>query len=184
MTKPVADLLRRILAREEAALLDLYSQFGGLVYSIALRVIDDPALAEEVTQDVFMKVWDKIGQFDETQASFPTWLSRIARNAAIDSLRKASNRKVTQSLDEQPQQFEETLASQYEDDPARHIALHSALLSLPPEQAELIRLAYFGGMSHQDIADHTGLPLGTIKSRIRAGLQKLRDVWEINPIAE
>lgn len=187
MSPEAIELVQRILVQEESALLELYEQFGGLVYSIAVRVLNDPVLAEEVTQDVFMKVWEKAQQFDAAQASFTTWLSRIARNSAIDALRKRQNRqpeKGSFSIDENPYAFEQTLAATYAEDPTQKLLVKGALNEIPSEQAELIYMAYFSGMTHNDIAATTGLPLGTVKSRIRAGMQKLREVLISNPIGE
>ena len=186
MTQDVAILIQQILNREENALVRLYDRFGGLVYSIAIRVIHDETAAEEITQDVFMKVWDKAIQFDPSQANFATWISRIARNTAIDALRKQKSREPEQgsfSIEENPIAFEQTLAAQYSADPTQTIAIHNALNSLPEDQAQLIYYAYFGGMTHSDIAEHTGVPLGTVKSRIRSGMQKLREVWTTHPMS-
>lgn len=186
MTQDVALLIQQILNREENALVRLYDSFGGLVFSIAVRIIHDETAAEEITQDVFMKVWDKAIQFDPSQASFATWISRIARNTAIDALRKRKSRQPEHgifSIEENPIAFEQTLAAQYSDDPTQTIAIYNALGDLPQEQAQLIYYAYFGGMTHNDIAEHTGVPLGTVKSRIRSGMQKLREVWMANPIS-
>ena len=185
MTNDTQALLRRIIAKDNQALLQHYEQFGGLVFSIAIRVVGDQQIAEEVTQDVFMKVWEKATSFDAERAKFTTWLGQIARNAAIDTVRKQDRRTPDEgsfSIDDNPYVFEKTVAADYEtSNPVRAVALHNALKDLPEEQASLIEMAYFGGMTHTDIAAYTGLPLGTVKSRIRAGMQKLRDAWHINP---
>jgi RNA polymerase sigma-70 factor (ECF subfamily) len=174
------DLISRLIERDEAALLELYDQYGGLVYSIAVQILRDAQAAEEVMQDVFMKAWEKIGQYNPAQAKFTTWLARISRNTAIDTLRKTQSR--TPDKGEFPlEDFSYTLAEIHSPDPQRTIALHSALRDLPADQSELLYLAYFGGMSHNDIAEYTGLPLGTVKSRIRAGMMQLRSIFNPKP---
>lgn len=180
MSQELQALLRRILQKDDSALLLIYDQFGGLVFSIAYQVMGDRQAAEEITQDVFMKVWQKVDQYDASQSSFTTWLGRIARNTAIDAVRKASRRPHGENnfpIDD----YAFTLAARNSTDPGRTIALHSAIKSLPADQAELINLAYFGGMSHNDIAEFTGLPLGTVKSRLRSAMQRLREIFNPNP---
>lgn len=174
------ELISRLVDRDEAALFELYDQYGGLVYSIAVQILRDAQAAEEVMQDVFMKAWQKIGHYNATQAKFTTWIARISRNTAIDALRKSQSR--TPDKGEFPlEDYSYTLAATHSPDPQRTIALHSALKDLPQDQSELLYLAYFGGMSHNDIAEYTGIPLGTVKSRIRAGMLQLRTIFNPKP---
>jgi RNA polymerase sigma-70 factor (ECF subfamily) len=174
------ELISRLVNRDEAALLELYDQYGGLVYSIAVQILRNEQAAEEVMQDVFMKTWEKIGQFNPSQAKFTTWIARISRNTSIDALRKMQSR--TPDKGEFPlEDYTYSLAANHSPDPQRTIALHSALKDLPQDQSELLYLAYFGGMSHNDIAEYTGIPLGTVKSRIRAAMLQLKSIFNPKP---
>ncbi len=169
-------LLQRVAAGDGDALLLLHKRYANLVYSMALRVLGDSHLAEEVTQDVFLKLWQKSQRYDSRRGSFSTWLLSVTRFAAIDRLRREGRIPVA-SL--QPgDQSEPAIADQFQErawEQGQHLRL--LLEQLPPEQRQLIELAYFGGMAHRDLAEHLNLPLGTVKSRLRLGLQKLRALW-------
>ena len=179
MTDPNADdavLLQRVAAGDSDALLSLHQRYVNLVYSMALRVLGDPHLAEEVTQDVFLKLWQKSQRYDPQRGSFSTWLLSVTRFAAIDRLRR-EGRHPTASLQARERI---TMASQdWTGQAAWEQGWHLRMLldQLPTEQRELIELVYFGGMTHRDLAEHLNLPLGTVKSRLRLGLQKLRELW-------
>lgn len=174
MNEPSLDdqiLLQRVAQGDEEALLMLHQRYASLVYSIALYVLHDPQMAEEVTQDVFMKIWRRHQQYDGQRGAFRSWLAGVARFAAIDRLRYERRRP---AVPLEPVQYREHDADA---DWERHHELRSLLETLPPEQQEVITLAYFGGMTHSDLAEHLSLPLGTVKSRLRLGLQKLRALW-------
>lgn len=174
----IKSLLRRLRSGDEDALLDLHEQFATLVYSVAYRVLSNQEDAEEATQDVFLRLWDKADLFDSTRGSFTAWLLTIARRVAIDRLRKRQRREAPQnsvSMDEKPHLWETTLVKEDLSDLQR--TLLSTLKELPDEQQQAIYLAYFHGMSHRDIAEHLDKPLGTVKSQIRLGMQKLREIW-------
>jgi len=174
-----AVLLQRVAAGDSDALLSLHQRYVNLVYSMALRILGDSHLAEEVTQDVFLKLWQKGERYDPRRGSFSTWLLSVTRFAAIDRLRREGRRPATAL---QTGEQDATLAQDrtrratweaWEE--GRHLRL--LLEQLPREQRELIELAYFGGMTHRDLAEYLNLPLGTVKSRLRLGLQKLRELW-------
>lgn len=176
-------LLRRIEAGDEEALVALHQQYVNLVYSVAVRILDDGPAAEEVTQDTFMRLWNKSHTYDPAHGRFMPWLLTITRRLAIDRLRVRGRQAPSGALifpDEDPQLWESLLPAQ-DGDLRRTLLL--LLQELPVEQQEVIGLAYFGGMSHADIAAHRGVPLGTVKTRIRQGMQKLRAAWleGINP---
>jgi RNA polymerase sigma-70 factor (ECF subfamily) len=174
----IKSLLRRIRTGDEDALLDLHEQFATLVYSVTYRVLGNQQDSEEATQDVFLRLWDKAEQFDAARGSFTAWLLTIARHVAIDRLRKRQRREPppnSVSMDEKPHLWETTLIKEDLSDLQR--TLLSTLKELPEEQQQTIYLAYFHGMSHRDIAEHLDKPLGTVKSQIRLGMQKLRDIW-------
>jgi RNA polymerase sigma-70 factor (ECF subfamily) len=170
-------LLRRIQEGDEEALLALHSQYANLVYSVAVRILNDGMAAEEVTQDTFMRLWHKAFQYDPEKGRFVTWLLTVTRRLAIDALRQRQRREPRSGLlfmDEDPALWENLLTADSGD---LRRTLQSALDRLPPEQRDLIELAYFYGMTHNDIAGHLELPLGTVKTRIRMGMQRLREEW-------
>lgn len=164
--------MARLAARDQDALAALYARYGDAVYSIALRVLREPAAAEEVTQDVFLDVWRHPTRWAPERGRLISWLLALARYSAIDRLRHDTSRRQPQFVEPPP---EERWASPAEPDDA---ALLGPLIeTLPAEQRDLIDLAFFGGMTHSQIAAATGLPLGTVKSRLRAALTRLRELW-------
>ena len=175
------ELMDRLGSRDLAAFEALYDRYGDLVYSVCLRVVGDTYIAEDVTQDVFVRVWRRPEQFDLRRGKFVTWLLSVARNRSIDHRRSQSRRmrhEALPSLDEE----EDVLPSEdARDDPALQAvladdraAVRKALEVLPPEQRLAIQLAYFGGLTQQEVANKLGQPLGTVKTRIRLGMQKMR----------
>ncbi|MEL6310156.1 MAG: sigma-70 family RNA polymerase sigma factor [Chloroflexota bacterium] len=174
---PITTLLERVQAGDEHALLTLYDQYANAVYSVAYRVLNNQLDAEEVAQDVFMKLWEKAQSFDPERGSFVSWLLTIARRSAIDRLRKRTRREPDEavSMDAKPYLWETKLGQEDMSDLQR--SLLSVLDELSQGQREAIYLAYFHDMSHSDIAAHLDRPLGTVKSHIRLGMQKLRTIW-------
>jgi RNA polymerase sigma-70 factor (ECF subfamily) len=173
----VQELLRRLGDGDEEALVALHEQYVNLVFSVAIRMLNDQMAAEEVTQDTFMRLWDKSHTYDARRGPFVPWLLTITRRLAIDRMRQ-TQRRIPQSdtlfFDENPHLWESALPT--ESGELRR-TLKLMLDDLPPEQNEAIALAYFYGLSHSDIAAYRGLPLGTVKTRIRQGMQKLRAAW-------
>ena len=186
------DLIARMAARDPTALAVLYDQYDRLVFSFVFHILNDAASAEEVTQDVFLRAWDAAGKFQVGRGRVSSWLLAIAHNRAIDELRsrRARGAKVTTSYDlatpgDLEQAFRSSLtgASQEATDPQeaalggmRRARVMEALKLLPPEQSKVITLAYYGGFTHREIADRLQEPLGTVKTRLRLGLQKLRNL--------
>lgn len=167
-----AERLRRVaLSRDETAFAEVFAQFAPRVKAFLMKSGADAAAAEECAQDVMATVWHKSGQFDPTRASAATWIFTIARNRRIDMLRRA-RRPEPEDLpwgpEPEPDQADAFALAQ---DTKR---LGAALAQLPQNQRDLIERAYFGDLSHSEIAKITGLPLGTIKSRIRLALERLR----------
>jgi RNA polymerase sigma-70 factor (ECF subfamily) len=169
----VADLMFRLTERDQSALSELYDQFSRLVFSIALRVVQNPMLAEEITQDTFLKLWHQPGSWDPERGKFVSWLLTITRYTAIDRLRKEQRRPLQHAVE-----LDEVRLGRHgwsDDDTwldARLLRAH--MQRLPKEQLEVIELAFFQGMTHSEMSEHLGLPLGTVKTRIRLGLQKLK----------
>jgi RNA polymerase sigma-70 factor, ECF subfamily len=182
MSSDVSSLEIAILARigrgDEAALAELYDRLGGLVYSVAYRVLQNPALAEEVTQDTFLKVWNQAHTWDGARGRVTTWLATIARYTAIDRLRVEQRRDPKGQVDlEDVMNVLGALAAMDEPGWADERLMRSLLHELPPDQRQVIELAYFNDMSHSEMAEHLAIPLGTVKGRVRAALFKLRDLW-------
>ncbi len=174
---PVADdslLLTRIQSGDEAAMATLFDRYSKVVYSVALRVLRDPAAAEDVLQDIFMQIWRKPDSFVSSRGSLAGWLAVIARNRSIDSLRR---RKPQDSVDEV------VLASSYNlaEEAERNVMMARArgvIVGLPSEQRKVLEMAFFDGLTHSEIAELTGNPLGTVKTRIRTGLLVLRKAMQ------
>jgi RNA polymerase sigma-70 factor (ECF subfamily) len=169
------ELIQRIEMRDEAALSEFYNRYGGLVYSMAYRVLQNSVLAEEVTQDTFLKVWNQVQTWDANRGKLTTWLLTITRYAAIDRLRQEQRRGNSSavSLDA----LLNLIGSRDDIDWQDGELIRSLLRKLPSDQLQVIELSFFQGMSHGDMAQHLKLPLGTVKTRVRAGLQRLRTLW-------
>lgn len=162
--------MQRVAAHDSDALMALYEQYSRIVYSVAIYVLQDPQHAEEITQDVFMTVWQKAAMFDMERGTAKSWLTQIARNLAIDHLRRQRRR----GAESHPLELAEVLPAPgtiHNDD--QH-ELFGHLQKLPAEQRQAIEMAYFQGYTHQEIAERLKLPLGTVKSRILLGLRKLQ----------
>lgn len=168
-------LLARICGHDETALSSLYERYNRLLYSIALRITEDRHAAEEVLQDVFHSVWVRATTFCPSAGSVPSWLSAIARNRAIDEVRsrwqRARDREL--SYDYLPD-LNGAIERGLEHFAVLRADLRHALGSLPLLQRQAIILAYFGGLSTSEIAAQLGEPLGTVKGRLRLGMEKMR----------
>ena len=161
--------------RDEKAFIEVFRHFAPRVKAFLMRSGADSAQAEECVQEVMATVWQKAALFDPSRASVATWIFTIARNRRIDALRKQKRPEpedLTWGPEAEPDQ-EDRLSLQQENE-----HLGEAIASLPEKQRELIEKAYFGDLSHSEIADMTGLPLGTIKSRIRLALERLRHAMD------
>ena len=164
-----AELLSGIKDGDEQALTRLFQRHSKLVFSVAMRVLNDREDAEDVLQEIFMQIWRKPLDLRETQQSIEPLLAVMARNRAVDSIRK---RKLTQPVEELPIASSLDVAASSE----RHLLLNRVreiARKLPPEQQTALDLAFFQGLTHTEIADTTGTPLGTVKTRIRAAVTLL-----------
>jgi len=176
------ELIRSILEGKSNALGELYDRYGRLVYSLAFQVVGDSATAEEVSQEVFLQIWNKAGTYQAQQGKVITWLTSVARHKAIDSLRRKGARpeghQVEFESDDESDLVdpigveEQVVLSQ------RSQAVRRAISHLPPDQKKALAMAYFKGMTQQEVADAIGEPLGTVKTRIRLGMLKLRQFLE------
>jgi RNA polymerase sigma-70 factor (ECF subfamily) len=168
------EILLYLAAQKQVdALGELYDRYGRLIFSLALYIVGDPATAEEITQDTFTRLWNQAANYRPEQAKVKTWLVTIARNRAIDELRRRKARPSLIFLEEIWQVSVNNL-DEIVDGRARRIRLRAALLELPAEQRQVLLMAYFGGYSQSEIAEAMSLPLGTVKTRMRLGMQKLR----------
>jgi RNA polymerase sigma-70 factor (ECF subfamily) len=168
-----AALVSAIRAGDQNAMAALYDRYSAVVYSIALRVLGDTGAAEDILQDVFMQLWRNPSAFDASRGNLGAWLAVITRNRSIDALRK---RRPEQDFEEVVLAVEPDFAS---DADRSRIGekVRSLLAAMPDGQRKALELAYFEGLSHTEIAAKTGEPLGTIKTRIRAGLLTLRKAF-------
>ena len=167
-------LLARIQAGEAGAMALLYDRYSRLVYSVALRVLRDTAAAEDVMQEVLMQVWRSPSGFTSARGPLGGWLAVVARNRAIDLLRR---RRPTDPVEEIALASSFNLAGEAEQSLLMERA-HIAIRKLPVEQRKTLEMAFFDGLTHTEIAEMTGDPLGTVKTRIRSALLSLRKAFQ------
>ncbi len=179
------ELMDRVALQDLAAFEAIYDRFGDLVFSVAMRVVGDPSIAEDIAQDVFVRVWRRPELFDVKRGKFVTWLMSVTRNRSIDERRSRGRRLRHESLPSIDDEEEVIPSGNERDDPAvatviadDRAAVRAAMEILPPEQKLAIHLAYFGGLTQQEVAERLGQPLGTVKTRIRLGMQKMRGALE------
>lgn len=173
-----ADLVARVASlRDQAAFARLFDHFAPRITGYLLRIGTDNGTAEEITQEVMVTLWRKAELFDRAKSSVGTWLFRIARNRRIDLIRR--NREADLDANDPMLIPEEERAPDESLDARRFEAIVAEVIAgLPSEQLDLVKLAFFEGMSHSQIADATGLPLGTVKSRIRLAFARLKKALE------
>jgi RNA polymerase sigma-70 factor, ECF subfamily len=167
------DLIARMSSGDEAAMTDLYDRYSGIVYGVALRVLRDTSAAEDVLQEVFLQLWRNPGSFDSSRGQLSAWLAVIARNRAIDHLRR-------RPLEDNIEDLAVSTGVNLENEAARRetaTRVRAVISQLPPEQRKTLEMAYFEGMTHTEIASKLGEPLGTVKTRIRTALLALRKAF-------
>ena len=180
-----ADLILLVTRGDQAALEALYERYSRAVYSFSLRIVGDAQVAEEILQEVFVRAWQQGGSFQSARGSLITWLLSITHNLSIDEVRRRKRRP--QKADaEEPETILATLPDEGLDVEEEvwlsslRITIQDALQQLPAAQREAIELAYFQGLTQREIADTLGEPLGTIKTRMRLGMLKLRE--QLGPV--
>ena len=174
------ELLRRMQMGEEAGLELLYARYGGLIFTLALRIVGDRELAREVLQDTFLRCWDGSESFDAGRGRVAWWLMGIARNRAIDLLRSRPHQARLREGEQLAAVDHESAQPDAMDSFEVRRAVSSALQGLSAAQRQAIELAYYGGLTHAEIAHELDTPLGTIKSRTREALDRLRAVlWPL-----
>jgi RNA polymerase sigma-70 factor (ECF subfamily) len=167
-------LLALVRKGDEQAMASLFDRYSKVVYSVALRVLRDPAAAEDVLQEIFMQVWRNPGSFTSTRGSLGGWLAVVARNRSIDTLRR---RRPTDSVDDVVLASSSNIAVEAERNSLMERA-RSVIATLPGEQRKTLEMAFFDGLTHSEIAELTGDPLGTVKTRIRSALLTLRKAFQ------
>lgn len=176
--EPDEALVARLVEQDRAAFTALYDRYSGMVYAMGGRMVG-AARADDLTQEVFLLLWQRAAQFDASRGAFRAWLMTIARHSMLEELRRQGRRKQVAVSDA----IEAVLIGADDHAPGidervwqseRRDRVRDALQTLPAEQRRVLMLAYFGGLSQSMIATHLGLPLGTVKKRARLGLQKLR----------
>ena len=171
-------LIKQMAAGDQSALATLYDTTSRLVFGLVLRILTDRATAEEVLLDIYTQVWRQAGAYDNKRGAPLAWLMTIARSRAIDRLRSGRNEQQSKEPLDSVGELSATTESPEEATAIseRRTLVRSALESLSPEQREVIELAYYSGLSHSEIAARLGQPLGTVKTRTRLGMIKLREV--------
>lgn len=174
------DLMARVRGGDSAAFEVVYERHATVAYSLAHRMCGRRQAAEDVVQEAFLSAWRRASSFDATRGSVRTWLLGIVHHRAVDALRRAGG-DVRNRVDQPVEEIEfdagvDVGASVL--DRQQAAVVRDALVALPPEQSRVIELAFFGGFTHTEIADMLGLPVGTVKGRMRLGLTKLRATFE------
>jgi RNA polymerase sigma-70 factor, ECF subfamily len=167
-------LLERIRSKEQAAMADLFDRYGSMIFSVAMRVLRDAGNAEDVMQEVFIQLWENPRMFQAGRGSLGAWLLVVARNRAVDLLRR---RRPTDSVDEVVLAAGTDVALEAERN-ATMEKVRRALDDLPQEQRQSVEMAFFEGLTHSEIAARTGDPLGTVKTRIRSALTGIRKAFQ------
>lgn len=169
MTPPIAEsLIRRLASGDQGALAEFYDLYGGLVNALALRILRDGADAEDVVQEVFLQAWRQAARFDAGRGSAEAWLCTIARSRSLDRLRRRVSRR------EDPSEAAPAPTAVPRNEEA--LAVRKAIAGLSEDQRRALELAYYEGLSQSEIAARLGEPLGTVKTRIRTAMLRLREV--------
>lgn len=171
----LADLMRRVALGDEAAFAQLYDQISARVFGLVKRIVADPALAEEVCQETFLDVWRQAGRFDPTKGAALSWIFVIAHRRSVDRVRSvaaARQRDQTYGVGHVDRDFDTTADQVGQRLDAEQV--HDAMSAMSDVQRQAVELAYFGGLSHAQVAERLGIALGTAKSRIRDGLLTMR----------
>jgi RNA polymerase sigma-70 factor, ECF subfamily len=171
------ELMPLIAERDPEAFEVFYDRHGGAAYSLAYRIVGDRNAAEDVTQEAFISIWRSGARFDRTRGSVRAWTLGIVRNRAIDALRRSAGKAPKLTFDDEAVLEQEPAPETTEDEALRRresAELRGLLRELPDDQSKVIELAYFGGFTHSEIARMLGMPLGTVKGRMRLGMEKIR----------
>ena len=169
------DLIYRLQAQDKTVVGELYDLYSDTLYGIVLRIVQQEALAQDVLQEAFVKIWKNGHRYDSSKGTLFTWMLNICRNTAIDKTRSANYRRQSKihAIDQSVYNDEKW---SYEQNPD-HIGLQQEVVKLEEKYREIIELIYFQGYTQQEVTEHLNLPLGTVKSRVRIGLRELRKLF-------
>jgi RNA polymerase sigma-70 factor (ECF subfamily) len=179
-----AQLMERIQDRDAMALAELYDRYSPILYGLAIKILKNQMLAKDVLQDVFVRVWKNAGHYNIKQGKALAWMASFCRNRCIDLLRLKDTQTQRSAFEPEDINHIQSLVSDEKDSPLDRAndeqlrqLVKGALQKLPPEQRQLLEMAYYEGYSQSEIAEKTGTPLGTVKSRIRSGMLQLKEIF-------
>lgn len=174
-SNPDGELIDRVKNRDKAAFGEIYSRFSQIVFNLVYRILKDREETEEVVQEIFLQVWKKAALYDSERGALSTWIINIARNRSIDRLRALGHRDRSMQIDEERLNSKYDLSRIIEDREERKKVIQNALDTLPEDQRAAIEMVYFDGYTHVETAERLGEPVGTIKTRLRLGVARLRE---------
>jgi RNA polymerase sigma-70 factor (ECF subfamily) len=180
LTLQDSELFRRTALGDHTSLTELYRRYSGVLLATAFRVLNNAKDAEEVVQEAFVQIWEKASVYDARRGKPLTWAMTLTRNKAIDRLRRVQRRnRLENEIEQEAQIWDRIVESSSSDEAAAHetsAIVRSAVIQLSDHQRHAIELAFFGGLTQQEIARKLDEPLGTVKARIRRGMMKLRQI--------
>lgn len=171
------ELVARVVQGDEDAFLMIYDRYASRVHALTLRILSDPMLAEEATQDTFLKLWSRARLYLNERGSLILWLMTIARRTALDRIRLEARRPMLSDSNDPDELWQVIPDGTTLPEEARWRSLYFAVQSLQPDYRQVIELAFYQGLSQSEIAEVLGWPLGTVKTRVRAAMQILRTKW-------
>jgi len=171
------ELIRQVVRRDQRAFLALYERYSSRIFTLILHMVSDRMLAEEILQETLLRVWSRAEQYVPERGSPLIWMLAIARYTVLERLRFESHRPILSDGNEPTPLLENLPEPESTSEEARWRSLHLVIQSLPEEQRTVIEMAYYQGLSQSEIAEMLDLPLGTVKTRLRAGMLRLRQQW-------
>lgn len=180
-----AAILRQIAERDPRGVELLYDRYGGVAFALAYRLLGERGSAEDVVQEAFLNVWRQGATYDTRRGTVRTWLLTIVHHRAIDQMRSVRSKAGADTIidDALPLPAKEDTWTEVVQS-LEHERIRLAMATLPPEQRQVVDLAYYGGFTHTEIAQRVGIPLGTVKGRMRLALDKLRDLLRVPDAAD
>lgn len=171
-------LLEKLISRDQQAFQWLYDQYSAALYGVVLRIVRDEEQAQDLLQDIFVKIWKNLDSYDASKGRLFTWMLNVARNTSIDALRARKTQPSNAIRTDEDNVYIVDRQHNTEQPNSDHIGVQEIVGRLRPERKQLIDLVYFGGYTHEEAAEELNLPLGTVKTRIRAALQELKQLFK------